>query len=148
MILRTGERERESCLGFWQVPVHTLQGPFLGCCRFIIPSPYFKLVDWVSATCNKKCSFLLFIFWVPIWFPRDLWTLHILLLSHENSKSNKSSDKWETKGLRSGLGGFTDQLGTELGPKRWRGKESSLQVRERASTKSQKQKHIKGEAYA
>lgn len=50
--------------------------------------------------------------------------------------------------MRSGLGGFTDQVGTALGPKIWRGKESSLQVRERASTKSQKQKCTKGEAYA
>ena len=48
-----------------------------------------------------------------------------------------------SKGSWSGLGGFTDDVGIELGSRRWRGKESSLQVRERASTKQQKQKCTK-----
>lgn len=124
----SGASETESFLGFWQGPVHILQGPFSRLYKFTTHSPHVDLVKWVSVPFSSSYS-------------RSQFDSHLIyeLSFHESSKRNSSSGKGETKG--SGVVGEASRTSWDLNrcledgedngaPSRW-GKEQAQRHRGR-----------------
>lgn len=103
-ILRVREREMPQ-FQFISFKTHFLDS------RFAIHSPYFGLSEWVSAPCNKSAPFSSSYSGSQFNSHLICEPSHILTLFHENSKSNKRSDKWEAKG--SGVVGAASQISWE-----------------------------------